>query len=96
MLPKLKRKPKFVEIFIRFIRIQFHFPFDNSEMDKQKTNLLDAYIRKAIALGKINLIELKQSEADSTKKATAVADDIETIYAEVGKFTDYFDQKVNS
>lgn len=64
------------------------------DMDKQKNNLLDAYVRKTIALGKINLIESKQSEIDSPKKPTAVADDIDAIYAEVGKFTDYTDQKV--
>lgn len=63
-------------------------------MDKQKNNLLDAYVRKVIALGKINTIEAKQIEADSTKKLTAVADDIDAIFTEVGKFTDYYDQKV--
>lgn len=63
-------------------------------MDKQKTTLLDAYIRKAIALGKLNIVESKQTEADSTKTVTAVADDIDAIYNEVGKFIDYFDQKV--
>lgn len=63
-------------------------------MDKQKSNLLDAYVRKAIALGKINTIDAKQSEIDSTKKITPVADDIDAIFTEVGKFTDYFDQKV--
>lgn len=65
------------------------------EMDKQKSNLLDAYVRKVIALGKINLTESKQAEIDSTKKPTAVADDIDAIYTELGKFTDYNDQKVN-
>lgn len=63
-------------------------------MDKQKTNLLDAYVRKVIALGKINMIEAKQIEADPTVKVTAVADDIDAIFTEVGKFTDYYDQKV--
>lgn len=63
-------------------------------MDKQKTNLLDAYVRKVIALGKINTIEAKQCEVESTKKVTAVADDIDAIFTEVGKFTDYYDQKV--
>lgn len=64
-------------------------------MDKQKSNLLDAYVRKVIALGKINLTELKQAEIDPNKKPTAVADDIDAIYTELGKFTDYNDQKVN-
>lgn len=69
-------------------------PLVISDMDKQKTNLLDAYVRKAIALGKINMIESKQSEADPAMKPTAVVDDIDAIYTEVGKFIDYFDQKV--
>lgn len=64
-------------------------------MDKQKTNLLDAYVRKVIALGKINTIEAKQSEVEPTKKVTAIADDIDAIFIEVGKFTDYYDQKVD-
>lgn len=64
-------------------------------MDKQKNNLLDAYVRKAIALGKINLIESKQSEIESPKKPTAVGDDIDAIFTEVGKFSDYNDQKVH-
>lgn len=66
-----------------------------TEMDKQRTNLLDAYVRKIIALGKTNILETHLSEGDSTKKPTVVADDIEAIFIEVGKFIDYFDQKVS-
>lgn len=65
-------------------------------MDKQKTNLLDAYVRKAIALGKINMIESKQSEIDSNVKITPVTEDIDAIFIEVGKFIEYTDQKVMS
>lgn len=65
-----------------------------TEMDKQKTNLLDAYVRKVIALGKINIIETHQKQTDPTKKVTAVADDIDTLFTEAGKFIDQYDQKV--
>lgn len=65
-----------------------------TEMDKQKANLLDAYVRKVIALGKINIIESHQKQFDPPKKVTSVVDDIDVIFTEVGKFIDLYDQKV--
>lgn len=64
-----------------------------SEMDKQKGTLIDAYVRKIIALGKIGLIENHQSKKEP--KLPYTLDDIDTIYTEVGKFIDYTDSKVN-
>lgn len=67
-----------------------------TDMDKQKANLLDAYVRKVIALGKINIIETYQNETDSPRKVTPVADDIDTTFIEAGKFIDQYDQKVSA
>lgn len=63
-------------------------------MEKQKNNLLDAYVRMTIALGKINMIEEKQKEIDSSVKVTPINEDIDTIFFEVVKLIDCFDQKV--
>lgn len=65
-----------------------------TDMDKQKANLLEAYVRKAIALGKINAIETYQHDLDSAKKVTSVADDIDAIFNDSAKLTDCYDQKV--
>lgn len=67
-----------------------------SEMEKQKATLLDAYVRKVIALGKIYLIELKLRETDPSKRASVNLEDIDTIFLEVGKFIDTNDPKVSS
>lgn len=65
-------------------------------MEKQKATLLDAYVRKVIALGKIYLIELKLGEADPSKRPSINLEDIDTIFLEVGKFIDSNDPKVSS
>lgn len=59
-------------------------------MDKQKSVLLDAYVRKIIALGKIGLINGQLDDAE----LPYTLDEIDTIYTEVGKFIDYTDSKV--
>lgn len=57
-------------------------------MEKQKSLLLDAYVRKAIALGKLGLIAEKDVKLPST------TDEIDALYAESGKFIDPTDPKV--
>lgn len=89
MLSKLKGKD-----FNLFFESRYLWKMNFSEMDKQKATLLDAYVRKVIALGKINLIEAKLYEADPTKKSTVNLDDIDAIFVEVGKFIDTNDPKV--
>lgn len=61
-------------------------------MDKQKTTLLDAYVRKSIALGKLGLIE--KSETNQKTSEVYDLDEFNEIYTEVGKFIDYTDLKV--
>lgn len=65
-------------------------------MEKQKATLLDAYVRKVIALGKIHLIESKLGETDPSKRPSVTLEDIDTIFLEVGKFIDTNDPKVSS
>lgn len=67
-----------------------------TDMDKQKANLLEAYVRKAIALGKINAIESYRHELDSAKKVTSVSDDVNTIFNDACKLIDCNDQKVQT
>lgn len=64
-------------------------------MDKQKATLLDAYVRKVIALGKAYLIEIKLNETDPSKKPTVNLEEIDEIFIEVGKFIDTNDPKVS-
>lgn len=65
-------------------------------MEKQKATLLDAYVRKVIALGKIHHIESKLGETDPLKKLSINLEDIDSLFLEVGKFIDTNDPKVNS
>lgn len=65
-------------------------------MEKQKATLLDAYVRKVIALGKIHLMESKLGETDPLKKLSINLEDIDTLFLEVGKFIDTNDPKVSS
>ena len=60
-------------------------------MDKQKATLLDAYLRKAIALGKIYLIESSQNNPEVKPPVKELND----ISEEVGKFMDCLDNKVS-
>lgn len=64
-------------------------------MDKQKSTLLEAYVRKIIAVGKLRLLEA-QTQTATQKDASQLytAEDIDAIYTEVGKFIDYTDPKV--
>lgn len=67
-----------------------------TDMDKQKANVLDAYVRKVIALGKINIIEPQLKVSDPAKTTASVTEDIDAIFTEVGKLIDHYDQKVDS
>lgn len=62
-------------------------------MDKQKSTLLDAYLRKIVAIGKLGLLEA-QSAAQREVKQLYSADEVDGIYTEAGKFSDYNDPKV--
>lgn len=62
-------------------------------MDKQKSTLCEAYVRKIIALGKLGLLEAQTVTAKDAKQVYT-ADEIDTLYTEVGKFIDYTDPKV--
>lgn len=64
-------------------------------MEKQKATLLDAYVRKVIALGKIYVIESTLGETDPSKRPLVNLEDIDTIFLEVGKFIDTNDPKVS-
>lgn len=61
-------------------------------MDKQKSALLEAYVKKIIAQGKVFIMENKsESGADSTQSL----DEFDNLFNDVGKFCDYNDSKVN-
>lgn len=62
-------------------------------MDKQKFTLLEAYVKKAVALSKLQLIETFQN-TDESSSSTYSLDELNNIYTEVGKFIDYCDAKV--
>lgn len=65
-----------------------------TQMDKQKQQLLEAAQKKLIALCKLRIIK---SVVDSNEVGDAGVDqleEIEQIFSDVGKFTDYNDSKV--
>lgn len=63
-------------------------------MDKQKTTLLEAYVKKIIALGKLGIIEVHQNKKEAQLPYTL--EEINELYTEVGKFVDYTDSKVTN
>lgn len=66
----------------------------NRNMDKQKSTLLEAYVKKAIALSKLRLIETFQNK-ETAGAAVGTLDALDVVYTEVGKFIDYADGKVS-
>jgi tripeptidyl-peptidase-2 len=61
-------------------------------IDKQKNLLLEAYVKRAIALCKISIIDKELlKEIDYTE----LTNDLEKIYVEIGKYIDYTDLKVS-
>lgn len=63
-------------------------------MDKQKSTLLDAYVRKAIALGKLGIIEHLENHQNIASVTNIEA--FNKIYTEVNKFIDCTDLKVRN
>lgn len=60
-------------------------------MDKQKFLLIDAYTKKIVSIIKLHLIE---SVSNNDVDITLVQDEVDKVYAEVGKLIDYTDAKV--
>jgi hypothetical protein len=76
-----------------FIIVLSHFPFlIPRTMDKQKLTLLDAYVKKIIALSKLQIIDNKNKVDDN--ETSVSLEEFDSIYTDVGKFTDYTDTKV--
>lgn len=71
--------------------VSFFF-LQNSDMDKQKTTLLDAYVRKAIALGKLSVIE--NLENNQKTSAAVNIDAFNELYNDISMFIDPTDLKV--
>lgn len=64
------------------------------QMDKQKSQLLEAYMKKIIAMGKLALIRsLEQAETNEIS-TSGNDDDVDNILVEVMKFIDFNDPKV--
>lgn len=62
------------------------------QMDKQKQQLLEAYMKQAVVVGKLQMIQNLQPETADAQNA----DDIENAMIEMMKFVDLSDIKVNS
>lgn len=61
------------------------------QMDKQKQQLLEAYIKKSVIVGKLSLInELRQETSEVVN-----TDDLDTLMIEMMKFVDFNDSKVS-
>jgi hypothetical protein len=76
-----------------FIIVLSHFTFlIPRTMDKQKLTLLDAYVKKIIALSKLQIIDNKNKVDDN--ETSVSLEEFDSIYTDVGKFTDYTDTKV--
>jgi len=59
-------------------------------MEKQKNALLEAYAKKLIAIVKLNVFNQNSIESGDNINL----EDIDTIFNEIGKYTDYTDSKV--
>lgn len=65
------------------------------QMEKQKTQMLEAYMKKIIAMGKLIMIKNLEQEATTPEAKTDDDDDLDNILVEVMKFIDFNDPKVN-
>lgn len=61
-------------------------------MDKQKNLLMEAFVRKGVAISKVYVIDKIQSK--EFNKETELLDELEGIYMEIGKFIDLSDLKI--
>jgi tripeptidyl-peptidase-2 len=61
------------------------------QMDKQKSQLLEAYMKKTIAMGKLIMIRNLEQETQEAQ----TDDELDNILVEVMKFIDFNDPKVN-
>jgi tripeptidyl-peptidase II len=60
------------------------------QMDKQKSQLLEAYVKKAVAVGKLALIKCVEQETSAAENE----EDLTTLMVEITKFVDFNDPKV--
>lgn len=65
----------------------------HSVMEKQRGTLIDALVRKAVAIGKQRVLAQRASFED-TELLENLLRQIHDLYLEAGKFTDYSDSKV--
>lgn len=63
-------------------------------MDKQKQQLLEAFVKKAVALGKMNIIQ-KMSQETSEGVAVGSADEMDELLVDAMKYADLTDAKVS-
>lgn len=78
-------------------------------MDKQKSLLLDAYVKRAIAISKLSILSVllkgKEEPIDTPpsggttitieRKQTDIVEELNSIYIDIGKFIDFTDTKVS-
>lgn len=62
------------------------------QMDKQKQQLLEAYLKKAVAIGKLLMLQSVQQEAAEAQNP----DELDNIMVEATKFVDFNDTKVRT
>ena len=63
-------------------------------MDKQKQQLLEAFVKKTVALGKLNIIQ-KMSQETAEGVVIGSADEMDDLLTEAMKFADLSDAKVS-
>lgn len=60
------------------------------QMDKQKQQLMEAFVKKSVASGKLSLLQSNQVESSEAQNA----DEIEALLTDMMKFVDFNDTKV--
>lgn len=65
------------------------------DVDKQRSTLLDAYVCKFIALGKLHLIAVRLNKTEAARSEETIPwTELDDLYTELGKFIEYHDSKV--